>query len=119
LIVYLLDTNVFIQAKNLHYGLDFCPAFWEWLIEKNTSKQVFSVEKVGDEIDKGKDELAAWAALRGPGFFIKPDAAVPPLLDESVLGLRVSNMNPPLLVPFFKVLTTILWRTPWLTDIPS
>jgi hypothetical protein len=23
---YLLDANVFIQAKNLHYGLDFCPA---------------------------------------------------------------------------------------------
>ena len=28
---YLLDTNVFIQAKNLHYGFDFCPAFWEWI----------------------------------------------------------------------------------------
>jgi Domain of unknown function (DUF4411) len=27
---YLLDANVFIQAKNLHYGFDFCPAFWEW-----------------------------------------------------------------------------------------
>ena len=24
---YLLDTNVFLQAKNLHYGFDFCPAF--------------------------------------------------------------------------------------------
>ena len=23
---YLLDANVFIQAKNLHYGMDFCPA---------------------------------------------------------------------------------------------
>jgi len=23
---YLLDANVFIAAKNLHYGLDFCPA---------------------------------------------------------------------------------------------
>jgi hypothetical protein len=32
---YLLDANVFIQAKNLHYGLDFCPAFWEWLVESN------------------------------------------------------------------------------------
>jgi hypothetical protein len=29
---YLLDANVFISAKNLHYGLDFCPAFWDWLI---------------------------------------------------------------------------------------
>jgi len=24
---YLLDANVFMAAKNLHYGLDFCPAF--------------------------------------------------------------------------------------------
>ena len=29
---YLLDANVFIQAKNLHYGFDFCPAFWDWLV---------------------------------------------------------------------------------------
>ncbi len=28
---YLLDANVFIQAKNLHYGFDFCPAFRDWL----------------------------------------------------------------------------------------
>ncbi len=28
---YLLDTNVFMSAKNLHYGLDFYPAFWDWL----------------------------------------------------------------------------------------
>jgi Domain of unknown function (DUF4411) len=32
---YLLDADVFIQAKNLHYGLDFCPAFWDWLIAVN------------------------------------------------------------------------------------
>ena len=24
---YLLDADVFIRAKNLHYGFDFCPAF--------------------------------------------------------------------------------------------
>jgi len=47
---YLLDANVFIQAKNLHYGLDFCSAFWDWLIAGNTAKEVFSIEKVEDEI---------------------------------------------------------------------
>ncbi len=30
---YLLDANVFMSAKNLHYGLDFCPAFWDWRVE--------------------------------------------------------------------------------------
>jgi hypothetical protein len=56
--LYLLDTNVFIQAKNLHYGFDFCPAFWEWLIEQHERGRVHSVEKVGDELAAGADELA-------------------------------------------------------------
>ncbi len=75
-VVYLLDANVFMQAKNLHYGFDFCPAFWDWLVENNDAEKVFSIEKVGDEIDAGDDELAAWAGGRGSGFFLKPDAAV-------------------------------------------
>lgn len=29
---YLLDANVFIEAKKRFYGLDFSPAYWEWLI---------------------------------------------------------------------------------------
>lgn len=32
---YLLDANIFIQAKNLHYGFDFCPAFWDWGVVQN------------------------------------------------------------------------------------
>jgi hypothetical protein len=44
---YLLDANVFIQAKNLRYGLDFCPAFWDWLAAKNAAGHVGSIEKVG------------------------------------------------------------------------
>ncbi len=73
---YLLDANVFIQAKNLHYGLDFCPAFWDWLIANNKDKEVFSIEKVGDEINAGADELADWATQRGPEFFLKPDESI-------------------------------------------
>ena len=77
---YLLDANVFIQAKNLYYGLDFCPAFWDWLIAHNTAGRVFIIEKVGDEVESGGDELATWAADRGTGFFVKPDAAMLPAL---------------------------------------
>lgn len=73
---YLLDANVFIEAKNLHYGIDFCPAFWDWLIQKNSMGDVFSIEKVGDELAAGADELSAWAATRGAGFFLAPEAAI-------------------------------------------
>ena len=73
---YLLDANVFIQAKNLHYGFDFCPAFWERLIRENAAGVVFSIEKVGDEIEAGGDQLSLWAHDRGNGFFLKPDAGL-------------------------------------------
>jgi hypothetical protein len=72
---YLLDANVFIQAKNLYYGLDFCPAFWDWLIAANKAQRVFSIEKIGDEIDAGGDALSAWAGKLDPSFFLKPDTA--------------------------------------------
>jgi hypothetical protein len=47
---YLLDANVFIAAKNNHYGFDFCPAFWEWLDAANGFGTVQSVERVYDEL---------------------------------------------------------------------
>ena len=47
---YLVDSNVFIQAKNLHYGFDFCPAFWDWLVDQNGAGKVASIEKVADEL---------------------------------------------------------------------
>ena len=72
---YLLDTNVFIQAKNLHYGLDFCPAFWDWLLESNTVKRVFSIDKVSDEIAKGADALTQWAQ-QAKELFLPTDALV-------------------------------------------
>ena len=77
---FLLDANVFIQAKNRHYGLDFCPAFWEWLIARNAAGSVFSVEKVGDEVAAIEDELSEWAAGRGGGFFLRPGEPVLPAL---------------------------------------
>ena len=70
---YLLDADVFIRAKNLHYGFDFCPAFWEWLIAGNSEGKVFSIEKVGEELVAGNDKLTEWAKTRGPSFFLKPD----------------------------------------------
>jgi hypothetical protein len=66
---YLLDANVFIQAKNLHYGMDFCPAFWQWLRDHNQSGQVFSIDKVEDELTAGEDELSEWAKEAGESFF--------------------------------------------------
>ena len=77
---YLLDSDVFIQAKNLHYGFDFCPAFWDWIDLQRRSGTVLSIEKVRDELIGGDDELATWAEQRGEEFFLKPDSGILPSL---------------------------------------
>lgn len=73
---YLRDANVFIQAKNLQYGFDFCPAFWDWLTVKHAEGVLFSIQQVGDELRAGDDELATWATARGDDYFLRPDAQV-------------------------------------------
>ena len=100
---YLLDADVFIQAKNLHYGLDFCPAFWDWLIASNAASLAFSTEKVGDEIEAGGDELSDWAAARGTGFFLKPDAAILPALGKVSAWATNQNYEPAAVNTFLQV----------------
>jgi hypothetical protein len=100
---YLLDANVFIQAKNLHYGLDFCPAFWDWLLASHAAKRLFSIEKVGDEIAAGADELASWATTRGPGFFLKPDSAMLPALSSVSGWATAQNYDPAAVNTFLQV----------------
>jgi len=77
-VAYLLDANVFIAARNLHYGFDFCPAFWDWLDQAHKENRVFSIERVANELTD--DELAQWASTRSDGFFRAADAATLPAL---------------------------------------
>lgn len=100
---YLLDANVFIQAKNLHYGFDFCPAFWDWLIAQNDADQVASIEKVADELYAGADELADWATARGESFFLAPDDAVLPALQTVSNWATGQNYEPAAIATFLQV----------------
>ncbi len=99
---YLLDANVFIEAKNLHYGFDFCPAFWEWLIAQNVAGVVFSIERVGDELDAVEDDLSAWAAARGASFFIKPDNAILAALPRVSTWVSDQRYEPAAVNTFFQ-----------------
>lgn len=77
---YLIDSNVLIEAKNRHYGFDFCPAFWTWLVESNLRDRVFSIEGVKQELVKRDDDLANWALELGERFFLRPTRQVPDIL---------------------------------------
>lgn len=68
---YLLDTNIFIESKD-RLPMDIYPTFWARMRELVTSGQVFSIEKVKEEIFRGgrDDELRAWVETIPDSFFL-------------------------------------------------
>ena len=70
---YLLDSDVLITAKNLHYNPNFCGAFWKWVAKGHTDQRLFSIDRVRDELLTGKDDdvLHGWAQSASlDGFFL-------------------------------------------------
>jgi hypothetical protein len=100
---YLLDANVFIEAKNRFYGFDFCPAFWDWIDQAHSAGKVFSIEKVADEIVGGGDDLAAWAQQRDAAFFLRPDAPVVASLQATSAWANTGNYEPAAVATFLQV----------------
>lgn len=80
--MYLLDSDVFIDAKNRHYGFDIVPAFWDWLVQAHHDGRVFTVDRCVQEVIAGGDELAEWMRLNAPSFAIKPSAEDQPALQK-------------------------------------
>ena len=101
--MYLLDANVFIQAKNLHYGFDFCPAFWDWLDRENRQGKVLSIEKVKDEIEAGADELSDWVRSRSQSFFLRDDQHVLKSLASVARWVNQQSYEPAAISTFFQV----------------
>lgn len=66
-VLYLLDSNTLITAKNLYYKFNRVPEFWEWLLYQGEQGVIKVPSEIYDEIsDPGtpknkKDNLAIWA----------------------------------------------------------
>lgn len=64
--LYLLDANVLIDAKNKYYPIKRVPEYWEWLLykaEKGNIKIPFEIYQELSDPDKKfqeKDDLAQW-----------------------------------------------------------
>lgn len=67
--MYLVDANVLIEAKNRYYAFDIAPGFWAWLDHAHARGTVFSIERVGEELRHGDDELAEWAKTHRSFFY--------------------------------------------------
>ncbi|MGH9477185.1 MAG: DUF4411 family protein [Terriglobales bacterium] len=76
---YLLDANVLMQARRLHYNPDYCPGFWEWLTQEHGHGRIFSIAAVLTEIRRGHDNLYE---LLPRDFFLRPPDEIGPALAE-------------------------------------
>lgn len=59
--LYLLDANVLIAAKNLYYEFGRVDQYWEWLAFQAEQGNAKIPVEIYEEITAGKDQLAAWA----------------------------------------------------------
>jgi len=59
---YVLDANVFMEAARRYYAFDIAPSFWQALIQHAQAGKVLSIDRVKNEINRGKDVLKKWAS---------------------------------------------------------
>ena len=75
--IFLLDSNVFIEAKRRYYAFDIAPGFWTNLIQHADNGQLMSIDRVKRELELGQDELADWVKHDfAHGFASANDAGV-------------------------------------------
>ncbi|WP_299197441.1 DUF4411 family protein [Thermocrinis sp.] len=69
--VYLLDTNIFIEPYRTFYSFDYGTAFWDFLKYQAKNGQIFSIDKVYNELSRIEDQLFDWVKrnLKPSGFF--------------------------------------------------
>jgi len=43
--LYIIDSDVFIAAKNQYYAFDLCPGFWDSLIHHYREGNAYSIDR--------------------------------------------------------------------------
>ena len=82
--IYLLDTNVLIDANRDYYPINRISEFWEWLTYMGNEGLVKISIEIYEEIKEGDDDLAIWAK--------KPEIESALLFNEEVDVSLVSSI---------------------------
>lgn len=69
--LYIVDSDVFISAKNLYYAFEICPGFWDAIIQEHRNGRVRSVDRVQQELLLGdpEEDLVQWVKKSLPTEF--------------------------------------------------
>lgn len=74
-VVYVVDSNFFIQAHRSTYPLDVALGFWEKVKLLAASGKIISIDKVCHELYDHNDELEAWCRVNLPQDFFKDSSS--------------------------------------------
>lgn len=69
--LYVLDSNIFIQAHRVSYPLDIVTSFWNTLKRLAEEEKIISIDKVRDEIYNNEDALKEWIDTNLPERFFR------------------------------------------------
>ncbi len=69
--IYIVDSDVFITAKNRYYAFDLCPGFWESIIHEHDAGRLRSIDSVRRELLNGRpdEDLVLWVKNTLPTDF--------------------------------------------------
>ncbi len=69
--IFIIDSDVFIAAKNGYYAFEICPGFWDGLIHHYGAGNVHSIDKIRSELLAGREteDLVQWVKNELPAKF--------------------------------------------------
>lgn len=73
---YLLDTNFFIDAHRTSYPFDVFPSYWSIIKNLAANDQIWSIDKVADELNRNTDQLTAQISSEIPPSFFKSSSGI-------------------------------------------
>ena len=98
--MYLLDANVFITAKNVHYEFAVVPGFWDWIDRAVAAGEAVSIDRVQIELRAQQDELSDWVHTRSDMFRRSTDALTPALTQIASWATSQPQYQPAALATF-------------------
>lgn len=75
---FVLDSDVFIAAKNAYYAFDICPGFWKGILRAHRQGRARSIDRIRNELLAGRKEedLVQWVKKEVPGPFFHDSTTV-------------------------------------------
>lgn len=58
--IYFLDADFLIRAKNEHFQIDRVPEFWDWLVQNGRAGKIKIPLPIYEEIVRREDPLKDW-----------------------------------------------------------